>query len=121
MKLGKGFLYEIYYIHYILLIKAKLSSNQSTKLSGAAEARRAHNPEDTGSKPVSAISFCPQNNIFALFHKPVTRVSGLITVLFSMYCSCALCLAHFCFYKTVMYEFPILLRFLPYMLMCYRF
>jgi hypothetical protein len=31
------------------------------KLSGAAEARRAHNPEDTGSKPVSAIerlSFC---------------------------------------------------------------
>ena len=28
---------------------------KTAKLSGAAEARRAHNPEDTGSKPVSAI------------------------------------------------------------------
>ena len=33
----------------------------NNKLSGAAEARRAHNPEDTGSKPVSAIQ------LFALF------------------------------------------------------
>ena len=46
----------------------KFSSNQRTKLSGAAEARRAHNPEDTGSKPVSARecyfflrSFCHSN------------------------------------------------------------
>ena len=31
--------------------------SNSQKLSGAAEARRAHNPEDTGSKPVSASKF----------------------------------------------------------------
>src|SRR5690242_9718020 len=36
---------------------AVYSSSKSKKLSGAAEARRAHNPEDTGSKPVSAILF----------------------------------------------------------------
>ena len=35
------------------------------KLSGAAEARRAHNPEDTGSKPVSAI------RIFFLLFDPL--------------------------------------------------
>ncbi|KAF2840963.1 hypothetical protein M501DRAFT_656170 [Patellaria atrata CBS 101060] len=29
--------------------------NNSVKLNGAAEARRAHNPEDNGSKPFSAI------------------------------------------------------------------
>ena len=47
----------------------KLSSNQRTKLSGAAEARRAHNPEDTGSKPVSAISF------FAFFFTSATQLT----------------------------------------------
>jgi hypothetical protein len=35
-------------------MKTIMKRNQ--KLSGAAEARRAHNPEDTGSKPVSANS-----------------------------------------------------------------
>ena len=47
----------------------KSSSNQRTKLSGAAEARRAHNPEDTGSKPVSAISF------FAVFFTSATQLT----------------------------------------------
>ncbi len=35
--------------------------HEASKLSGAAEARRAHNPEDIGSKPISA-------NIFFFAH-----------------------------------------------------
>jgi hypothetical protein len=37
--------------------KISILQKETIKLSGAAEARRAHNPEDTGSKPVSASSF----------------------------------------------------------------
>jgi hypothetical protein len=42
-----------------VLVQIPSATAIDTKLSGAAEARRAHNPEDTGSKPVSAIvAFC---------------------------------------------------------------
>lgn len=38
---------------------SSILSYNMTKLNGAAEARRAHNPEDNGSKPFSAILFAP--------------------------------------------------------------
>ena len=42
------------------------------KLSGAAEARRAHNPEGNGSKPFSAITF-----VFVFFFSSIKTTSQL--------------------------------------------
>ena len=44
------------------------------KLSGAAEARRAHNPEGNGSKPFSAITF-----VFVSFFHPSSQLSFILT------------------------------------------
>jgi hypothetical protein len=57
---GDSELLPDFYVQYeYFLAQLPSSTATDTKLSGAAEARRAHNPEDTGSKPVSAIvAFC---------------------------------------------------------------